>query len=301
MVRRANSLISVNSLTKDYGKGRGVFDLSFTIDAGEVFGYLGPNGAGKTVTIRHLLGFLNPDKGTCTINGKNCRTQRTEIMRDLGYIPGEMVFFDGMTGHQFMQFIADMHGKSNTKRRNELIERFDLNASGSIKKMSKGTRQKLGIITAFMNDPHVYILDEPTSGLDPLMQSTFLDLIREEAHRGKTILMSSHSFGEIEKSCTRAGIIREGRLIAVENVQDLIRARQKNYFVAVKTPEDVKTIINSRLDVVSVSGLSVKITVNKNVDELINVLSQCTVTDLDVISQSLEQAFLQYYAQEDLS
>lgn len=291
-------MISVSNLTKDYGHGKGIFDLSFTVNQGEVFGYLGPNGAGKTTTIRHLLGFLNADAGNCTINGLDCRTQSSQIMRDLGYIPGEMAFFDSMTGDSFLQFVGKLRGKVNVKRRDSLIERFDLDASSVIKKMSKGMKQKLGIVAAFMHDPSIYILDEPTSGLDPSMQSLFIDLIKEENVNGKTIIMSSHNFDEIDKSCDRTGIIKEGRLVAVANVRELKSAHQKIYYVSVGKKSDVAIIQDSPLNVLDIKDLTLKIAIKNNYDEFISILSKCTVKDIDVVSQSLEQAFMQYYAQE---
>lgn len=292
-------MILVNNLTKDYGQGKGVFDLSFNVNKGEVFGYLGPNGAGKTTTIRHLLGFLNADKGMCVVDGLDCRTKSAEIMRNLGYIPGEINFTDGMTGTKFLLFLSELRGYSDTALKDALLERFDLDASGTIKKMSKGMKQKLGIVAAFMHDPQIYILDEPTSGLDPLMQHIFIDLIKEEHAKGKTVLMSSHSFDEIEKCCTRAGIIKEGRLVTVENVNDLKNAHQKIYFVSVETQIDIETIRKSTLDVLGVNNNTLKIAVKNNYQDFIHTLSTCSVTNIDIESQSLEQAFMQYYAQED--
>ncbi|WP_235601380.1 ABC transporter ATP-binding protein [Tissierella sp. P1] len=203
------SVITVSNLTKDYGKNRGIFDLSFEIHKGEVFGYLGPNGAGKTTTIRHLLGFLNADKGECHIGQLNCRTDAEQIQRDLGYLPGEIAFFDDMSGIGYLKFIANMRGMKNFEKMNELISYFELDPSGRIKKMSKGMKQKIGIVSAFMHDPSTLILDEPTSGLDPLMQNKFIELILNEKSKGKTILMSSHSFEEVERTCDRIGIIKK--------------------------------------------------------------------------------------------
>jgi len=166
-------VIEISGLTKDYGNHKGIFGLSFTVEEGEVFGYLGPNGAGKTTTIRHLMGFLNPDKGSARIFGMDCRTQRAEIMNHLGYLPGEIAFFDGMSGMEFLNFMARMRGLKDTSLSDRLIDMFELDAASRIRKMSKGMKQKLGIICAFMHDPRVLILDEPTSGLDPLMQKSF--------------------------------------------------------------------------------------------------------------------------------
>ena len=215
------SVIALSHITKDYGGGHGVFDVSFAVEQGEVFGFLGPNGAGKTTTIRQLMGFLAPDSGTCTINGLDCRTQTAAIQKNMGYIPGEPALPDDMRGGEFIRFLAAYRGMRGTGRAGELCERFELDASGRIRRMSKGMKQKVAIVCALMHDPAVLILDEPTSGLDPLMQNRFIDLILEEKQRGKTVLMSSHMFEEVERTCARVGILREGRLAAVEEIGTL--------------------------------------------------------------------------------
>jgi ABC-2 type transport system ATP-binding protein len=178
-------MIQINQITKRYGENKGVFDLTFSVPKGEVFGYLGPNGAGKTTTIRHLLGFLNPDSGSCSVNGLDCRQQAAEIQRFTGYIPGEIAFLNNMTGMEFLKLLADMRGMKSNKKRDELLELLELDPRGNIRKMSKGMKQKLGIVTAFMHDPDVLILDEPSSGLDPLMQNRFVELIHSEKAAGQ--------------------------------------------------------------------------------------------------------------------
>lgn len=182
-------VIQVEHLTKDYGHHRGVFDISFGISKGEVFGFLGPNDAGKTTTIRQMLGFIYLDSGTITIGGKNVKYAYDKINADIGYLPGEINFPEGMTGIEFIKWCAELRGLTDLRRAYELIDRFHLkNADKAMNRMSKGMKQKVGIVCAFMHAPSVYILDEPTSGLDPLMQQTFIDLIREEKRKGKTIL-----------------------------------------------------------------------------------------------------------------
>ncbi|MDO5401732.1 MAG: ABC transporter ATP-binding protein [Eubacteriales bacterium] len=228
-------VISIQNLTRDYGGGRGIFDVSFQVDRGEAFGFLGPNGAGKTTTIRHLMGFIRPKAGNCTVSGLDCWKSSSEIQKSLGYIPGEISFFDDMTGREFLDFSAKYQGLSDTARQKALLERFELNPKGKIKKMSKGMKQKLGIVSAFMHDPEILILDEPTSGLDPLMQSRFIELIGEEKQRGKTILLSSHMFEEVERTCDRIGIIREGRLAAVDSVEALRKRHLRTYQVTLDT------------------------------------------------------------------
>lgn len=228
--------ISIKGLTRDYGGGKGIFDLTFSVGEGETFGFLGPNGAGKTTTIRHLMGFLRPRAGSCAIGGRDCWRERENIQRDLGYIPGEISFFNDMTGAEFLRFLAGYRGQKPVRQK-ELLDRFELDPRGGIKKMSKGMKQKLGIVAAFQHDPAVLILDEPTSGLDPLMQNRFVELLREETARGKTILLSSHMFEEVERTCQRVGIIRAGRLAAVDSVEALRKRHLRCYTVTLDTPE----------------------------------------------------------------
>ncbi|HIX29467.1 MAG TPA: ABC transporter ATP-binding protein [Candidatus Blautia stercoravium] len=227
--------INIEHLSRYYGEGKGIFDISFHVKQGEVFGFLGPNGAGKTTTIRHLMGFLKPKSGTCMIDGMDCWKERENIQEELGYIPGEISFFDDMSGTEFLKFITKYRKTGTHNRQKELLERFDLDPKGKIRKMSKGMKQKLGIVTAFLHDPAILILDEPTSGLDPLMQNRFIDLIAEEKKRGKTILMSSHIFEEVERTCDRIGIIRKGKIVAVDSTLALRERHIRTYTVTLES------------------------------------------------------------------
>ena len=231
------SVIKIENLVRDYGGGKGVFDVSFHVDQGEAFGFLGPNGAGKTTTIRHLMGFLKPKSGKCTIDGLDCWKEREKVQARLGYIPGEISFFDDMSGREFLKFIAEYRKIGSESRKDELLERFELDPGSRIKKMSKGMKQKLGIVAAFMHDPDIIILDEPTSGLDPLMQSRFVSLVAEEKEKGKTVLMSSHMFEEVERTCDRIGIIRKGRMIAVDSAAALRERHTRSYRVTLENSE----------------------------------------------------------------
>lgn len=233
-------MIGVNNLTRDYGGGKGVFQVSFSIAQGEVFGFLGPNGAGKTTTIRHLMGFLRPEGGSCSINGLDCWKNAPEIQKSLGYIPGEIAFFPEMTGLEYLNFLRSYRGLSHTSRMKELMERFELDARGKIRKMSKGMKQKIAIVAAFMHDPQVLILDEPTSGLDPLMQNRFTQLIQEERERGKTIFMSSHIFEEVEKTCHRICMIKDGKIAALDDPQTLSALYSRSYTVTL--PEEAAAL-----------------------------------------------------------
>lgn len=291
-------MIEIKNLTKTYSNGKGIFDVSFSVSEGEVFGFLGPNGAGKTTTIRNLLGFTNPVSGSCSIGGLDCRTRADEIQKNLGYVPGEIAFFDNMTGMQFMKFIADMRGTKDTKRRDGLIERFELESDRKIRKMSKGMKQKVGLITAFMHDPATIILDEPTSGLDPLMQKRFIELIIEEKQRGKTILMSSHMFDEVDRTCQRAAIIREGKIVAVEDIASLKSSLRKSYLVTFENIKDLEIIKGSALEFKVVDDNRVEIYVSNNYDNMLSTLAKCKVTSLDAAAQTLEQIFIRYYGKE---
>lgn len=229
------NVIRVEHLTRDYGGGKGVFDATFQVQQGEVFGFLGPNGAGKTTTIRHLMGFLRPQTGACTIAGLDCWRERARIQAQLGYVPGEISFFDDMTGVEYLKFLERYRNLRGSNRKGELLDYFQLEPKGKIKKMSKGMKQKLGLVAALMHDPDILIFDEPTSGLDPLMQSRFVDLVASEKKKGKTILLSSHMFEEVERTCDRIGMIRGGRLVTVDTVEALRQRHLRSYRVTLSS------------------------------------------------------------------
>lgn len=264
-------VINVINLTRDYGDGKGIFNVSFNVQKGTVFGFLGPNGAGKTTTIRHLMGFVKPISGQCLINGSDCFNNRDSIQNKLGYIPGEISFFDNMTGLDFLKFMEDYRGLDKCSRKDELIDFFELNPKGKIKKMSKGMKQKIGIVAAFMHDPDILILDEPTSGLDPLMQKKFIDLISAEKKKGKTILLSSHMFEEVERTCDKIGIIRSGRLVAVDDTETLRERHMHTYTVTLKDASLAKAFAKDFNGEVNGSSVTVRAT------------------------QSLENIFMDYY------
>lgn len=223
------AVIEIEQLTKDYGHNRGVFDISFKVKEGEVYGFLGPNGAGKTTTIRHIMGFIRPQSGKVKVHGKETWKHASKIQRSLGYLPGEIALSESMTGPEFLRMMADLRGMKNLAYMNDLIEKFDLDPSGSLKRMSLGMKRKLAIVTAFMHDPDVLVLDEPTSGLDPIMQNTFIDFIKEEKEKGKTILLSSHMFKEVEAACDTISIIKDGRLVSTVTADDLRNYKEKTY------------------------------------------------------------------------
>nr|WP_305137275.1 ABC transporter ATP-binding protein [uncultured Schaedlerella sp.] len=258
--------MKIENLVRDYGGGKGVFDVSFHVDQGEAFGFLGPNGAGKTTTIRHLMGFLKPKSGSCTINGLDCWRERDKVQARLGYIPGEISFFEDISGAEFLKFIAQYRGIGSQTRKEDLLERFELDPKSKIKKMSKGMKQKLGIVAAFMHDPDILILDEPTSGLDPLMQNRFIDLVAEEKKQGKTILMSSHMFEEVERTCDRIGIIRTGRMVAVDAAAALRERHTRSYTVTLEN-ESAAEVFAADFNGVR-DGLKVTVTTKQSLEEI---------------------------------
>lgn len=289
------SVVEINGLSKDYGDGKGIFDVAFKIEKGEVFGFLGPNGAGKTTTIRHLLGFIIPQSGVCLIEGLDCSKDVAKIQKHLGYIPGEITLMEEITGMQFIKFMAEYRGMKDLGRADEMIKRFDLNPNGKIKKMSKGMKQKIGIVVAFMHDPDVLILDEPTSGLDPLMQSEFVNLILEEKKRGKTILMSSHMVEEVEKTCDRVGIIKDGKIVSIEDVDTLQESKQKIYVITFKHKNDAIEFQKENFMVRKSDENVVEVIIKNEINELIRCLEKYDLVNLDVAHQTLEEIFMQFY------
>lgn len=293
------NVIEIRQLTKDYGNNRGIFDVSLSVKKGEVFGFLGPNGAGKSTTIRHLMGFIQADQGSCQINGLDCLRDHARIQQALGYLPGEIAFMDDMTGLEFIKFMAKMKGMTDLTKAYELMERFDLNPQGKIKKMSKGMKQKIGIICAFMHDPELLILDEPSSGLDPLMQNRFIELVLEEKQRGKTIFMSSHIFEEIERTCDRTAMIKDGRLISIEELQTLKASKHKTYQITFATQELVEQFMDEGFECKQVESNVIKVVPRNNLNYLLATLSRYDIIDLDITKPTLEELFLHFYGGDE--
>ncbi|MFR3035720.1 MAG: ABC transporter ATP-binding protein, partial [Blautia hydrogenotrophica] len=288
--------IELTNLTKNFGNGKGIFDLSFGVQQGEVFGFLGPNGAGKSTTIRHLMGFVKPQSGSCQIMGKDCFSQAALIQQSVGYLAGEIAFIEDMSGISYLNFIADMKGIRDRSSIRDLLYRFELNPRGKIKKMSKGMKQKIGLVAAFMGDPSVLILDEPTSGLDPLMQNRFVELLLERKKKGSTVFMSSHIFEEVEKTCNRTAIIREGRLVDIVQMKELSKLRNRIYTVTLHDKESAQRLAAvKQLDIINVCGRKVQIRVKKELPNTLRVLANYQPTDLQTETQSLEELFLHYY------
>lgn len=293
-----NHVISIEHLTKDYGDEKGVFDVSLQIKKGEVFGFLGPNGAGKTTTIRHLMGFLHPQSGSATILDMDCMNQCATIQKEVGYLPGEGAYFDEMSGKQFIKFMAEYRGMKDMRRAEELMKFFELDPSGRLKKMSKGMKQKVGIVCAFMHDPQILILDEPTSGLDPLMQNRFIELIQQEKKRGKTILMSSHMFEEIERTCDRVGIIKDGHIVAIEDVETIKNTKRRTFVITFENEQVASAFKNEKLTITKQDKAVVEVQIQGNAQALFKHLQSYSILDVDVVKESLEEIFLHFYGGE---
>ena len=292
--------IEIQNVTKDFGQEKGVFDISFAVKEGEVFGYLGPNGAGKSTTTRQLLGFVKPQKGSLQMLGMDCFRQAAEIHKQIGYLAGEIAFVENMKGMEYIQFIAQLRGMKNDTRMKELIDMFELNPTGKIRKMSKGMKQKIALVTAFMDSPKVIILDEPTSGLDPLMQNRFVDLILEEKKKGTTILMSSHIFEEVERTCDRTAIIRQGKIVDTVDMAALSKIRNQVYTVTLQNEEQAARLSEQpELTVQSRYGAVVNLLVNDNIAGSLKILAEYEPVDLQIATQSLEDVFLHYYGKEE--
>jgi len=293
-------MIHLDHVTKEFAPKRGLFDVSFTVEPGMVFGFIGPNGAGKSTAIRQLMGLIQADTGRATIGGFDCWNQSEEVKRLVGYLPGEINLPGDFTGEQVMQLMQKLH-HSSPQRQQELLNRFPFETKTKIRKMSKGMKQKLALVGCFMKDAPVYLLDEPTSGLDPLMQEHFLDLIDIERQRGKAILMSSHHFPEMEKSCDRAALIKEGRIIVEADIHELVRSSQKQYTIEFGLEAEAEQfaleIGSQRLQkqVSFVTGH--ELTLN----QIIHLLTAYDVRMIQSSADDLEHVFLHYYGEEESS
>ncbi|RUS43086.1 ABC transporter ATP-binding protein [Cohnella sp. AR92] len=294
-------MLMVEGLTKKFPNGRGIEDISFEAKQGEAFGFLGPNGAGKSTTIRLIMGFMKPDRGHVTIDGLEARRHPEAVMKKVGYLPGEISFPEGMSGRAFLDFLASMQRAESRTKRDRLIERLQFDADTPIRKMSKGMKQKVGLVAALMHDPALVILDEPTTGLDPLMQKTFVELVLEEKKKGTTFLMSSHSFPEMERTCDRAAIIKNGRLAAVKDIHELRSLQRKLFELVFDDAEDALSFSRSGIGEAAVEGNRVIVAVQGGDDALIRAASRYSIRSIDIAAQNLEDVFMHYYDRKEIA
>lgn len=295
--------IEVTQLTRSYGKQRGVIDLNFTVEPGEIFGFLGPNGAGKTTTIRLLMGLLKPTQGTARVFGLDCWADSAAVKAQVGYLPGDIRLYERMTGHEFLDFMGAFRHAKERKRRDDLAERLDVDLTRPIRHLSKGNRQKIAIIQALMHDAPLLILDEPTSGLDPLKQLDFLELLREAQQRGTTIFLSSHQLGEVERITHRVAIIREGRLVMVEEIERLRQLWERRLSLTLREAVPVERFTGlDGVELVSVdaTGRKLEFHVKGATQPLLQLLASLPVEDFTYAPADLESVFLSYYGPEAL-
>lgn len=289
--------IELRSLTRSYGSRRGVIDLDLGVNEGEIFGFLGPNGAGKSTTMRVLMGLLQPTSGAATICGLDCWGDAAAVKAKVGFLPGDLHLYEHLTGAQFLDFFAGFRPDSSERRR-ALVERLDLDLTRHVKAMSKGNRQKLAIVQALMYGAPVLLLDEPSSGLDPLVAEVLLALLREERNAGRTVFLSSHILWEVEQIADRVGIIREGRLVAVDSMEHLRSLRERPMEIILSRPASLEGL--SRLDGVRVQsvedeGKRITLHIRGPIAPLLGELSRLPLADLTYGPPDLESLFMRYY------
>lgn len=292
-----NDIITVRSMTMDYGEGKGIFDFNFSVKQGEVFGLVGTNGSGKTTTLRHLMGFLKPDSGSCEIAGMNCWKKSHEIMKKVGYVPGEIDFPDVGTGTSFLKIQAQFLGVHDMTYTNKLVNMFKLDTDAPLKRMSKGMKQKTALVAAFMARPEILLLDEPSTGLDPLMRDTLIELILEEKKRGATIFMSSHIFKELEDTCDRVAFIHNGKFIDLIDRGMYDPTMPKQYRIGFADEGQYKIFVEfSGFHIVRKNDTYLHLVLtaaNEEMDQLFKRLAPCDVRYIKYMPYTLEM----YYAE----
>lgn len=285
--------IQTEKLTKFYGRARGIEGLDLEVEAGEFFGFIGPNGAGKSTTIRTLLGLIAPTGGSARVLGLDIRTQRQEILRQVGYLPAEAFFYPGQRVRDVLRLSAGLRRKDCTATARELCRRLQLDTSAKVDALSFGNRKKVGIVCALQHDPALLILDEPTGGLDPLMQREFFSILRERNAAGATVFLSSHILSEVQRHCTRAGVIRDGRLIACGKVEDLADTGAR------------RVLVRGNPDLTGLPGVrglekledGVRFLYSGSMQPLLQTLAAAPVRDVQITEPDLEEVFLHYYAE----
>ena len=308
------SVIEISQLTKDYGHGRGIFDVSLSVAEGQVYGFLGPNGAGKSTTIRHIMGFSRPQSGSISVFGEDTFKSYYKILGRVGYLPGEIALPEGLLGTEFIDMMEKLRGIENKELTKSLLERFELNPKADMKKMSLGDKRKLAIVVAFMHDPELLILDEPTSGLDPVMQEVFINFVKEEKKRGKTIFLSSHMFNEVEKTCDIISIIKDGRIVSTFEAGKIKHNRNKIYKIRFADLAEMNKFVleaqgsplynrskNKAFYIRKVDKNKQKVTFNvvdNNINALVALVAKYKVVEFRQDRFTLEDYFMQFYRED---
>ncbi len=288
------SIIEVTNLTKYYGKSRGIVDVSFGVEEGEIFGFIGPNGAGKSTTIRLLLSLIHPSSGSATVFGKDVTTLGPEIRRDIGYLPSEVYYYEGMKVIDLLKYSASFYAGEHTQRMKELSDIMELELNRRISDLSYGNKKKVGIVQGLLHSPKLLFLDEPTAGLDPLMQRKFFDLIRQENARGVTVFFSSHILGEVQRLCSRVGIIREGKIVEISNIRSLQQNNYKKISVTAEGQDATAFDLPGVTNVQTENG-TVNFFFKGDINAVLQKISGIPVTDVTIEEPTLEEIFMHYY------
>ena len=288
-------IISVKNLTKDYGKGRGIFDISFDVPKGCVFGYCGTNGSGKTTTLRHIMGFIKPQKGSVTVKGLDAWKNADEIKKYIGYVPGEIAFPQVESGSEFLKIQAESVGLKDMSKAETIINALQLDPTANLRRMSKGMKQKTALVAAFMHSPEIIILDEPTTGLDPLMRDVFVNIIKAEKARGATIIMSNHMFDELEETCDYVGFIKDGHLIDVVDMEKMRNLPYRDYVIKFANKKDFDEINLSKMELLEKDEFELSITVRvelKYINEAVKEFRNRDIKSLTEKKHTLEEYFI---------
>ena len=290
----SKEIIKLNHLTKDYGYGKGIFNLNLTINEGEMVGFIGTNGSGKTTTIRSILGFIKPTSGEALVNGLNSRKHYEKILKNVGYVPGEIAFPDLPTGNSFIKSQGELLGIKDYSYALDLADKLALDLSANLKRMSKGMKQKTALVSALMNDPKIIILDEPTTGLDPLMRDSFLEIIKKEHAKGKTILMSSHIFEELETTCDRVAFIANGKIIDIANINAIRDRPVIDIKIEFISDEDYQQFCKEKFKIIRKQDKYHQLTIEidkKDLDKLFTTLTKYKVSFYRSEKYTLEKHF----------
>ena len=294
------NVIETQDLTVYYGKHRGIIDVNLTVEKGEVFGFLGPNGAGKTTTQRVLLDVFPPSKGKATMFGLDCQDEGVEIRKHIGYLPGELALYANMKASEFFKMYEYLRGENGSKDYwRELADRLDLDTNRKIKQFSRGNKQKVGVVAAFMSRPDLLILDEPTGGLDPLVQKTVLEMVREAKADDRTVFFSSHILSEVQAVCDRVGIIRDGQLVAIQRVEDLFAQRMNRMDLIFDRLPPVGTFDINGVAELERRKKTIVLEVRENLPQALAAAAKHNVMDIETHNISLEEIFLAYYSEEN--
>jgi ABC-2 type transport system ATP-binding protein len=285
--------IETKELTKYYGKARGIIDVDLAMEEGEIFGFIGPNGAGKSTTIRTLLGLIKKTSGSASVFGMDCEKDKVKILSQVGYLPGEVFYYDNMRAIDLLRYSASFYKKDCSKRIAELADALSLDLNKKIEDMSLGNKKKVGIVQGLLHSPKLIILDEPTSGLDPLMQRTFFDLIQRENERGASVLFSSHILGEVQRICDRVAIIKEGRIVDLRSIDEMRKNSYKK--VSITSREPLSGFELPGMAKLSQDGAQTSFLYNGDVSLLLKKLSALPLVDANVSEPELEEIFLHYY------